>query len=236
MQGKQRVREHPRISAAKMGEFLDAPAHHRERILQDQKFPPDFKTPLYKDAYDACQRAFLKGGNVSATLQAAADKLRGKPCTSSWDVTSVACSISALEHLAALYPRLSLKGVTGLPVPHHGLDQKIEGVTISAYPSALLQQEKDGEEWAGALLPVFRKEKALTKRGGRIVADLLRGALVHSRVFDTRTIKPEFCLVVDVFHGGVHFAPRGRKRLGVELESACRQIAVLWPAIGTRAA
>jgi hypothetical protein len=87
----------------------------------------------------------------------------------------------------------------------------------------------------GGLL-VFRKERALTKRGGRVVADLLRGALAHSRVENTRTIKPEFCLEVDVFHEGVHLAPRGRKRLGIELESACRQIATLWPAIGTRAA
>lgn len=236
MQGEQRVREHPRMSAAKMGEYLDAPAHHREQILHDQKFPPDFKTVRYKDAYDACQRAFIKGGNVGATLLAAADKLRGKPCNSPWDETSLACSISGLEHLAALYPRLGLKGVTGRPVGPRGLAHSIQGVTISAYPSALLRQEKDGEEWNGALLLVFRKEKALTKRGGRVVADLLRGALAESRVVNAHTIKPEFCLVVDVFHEGVHHAPRSRKRLGSEIESACWQIAVLWPAIGTRAA
>lgn len=109
-------------------------------------------------------------------------------------------------------------------------------MTISSYPSAFLRQEKDGEEWTGALLLVFRKEKALTKRGGRVVAGLLRGTLEQSRVVNTRTIKPEFCLVVDVFHEGVHHAPRSRKRLGIEIESACRQIAILWPAIGTRAA
>ncbi len=93
-----------------------------------------------------------------------------------------------------------------------------------------------GSGWCETSTIGFRKEKALTKRVGKAVADLLRGALAQSRVFDTRTIKPEFCLVVDVFHEGVHHAPRGRKRLGVEIESACREIAILWLAIGTRAA
>jgi len=46
-----------------------------------------------------------------------------------------------------------------------------------------------GEERTGALLLVFRKEKALSKHGGNAVAELLRGAVVQSRLVHPLSVK-----------------------------------------------
>jgi len=99
------------MSAAKMGEYLDAPAHRRERTLQDQKFPPTVQTVPYRDTYGICQRAVIRGGDVVSSLLGAAGKLRAKPCETPFEVTALACSIAAVEGFAALFPTLGLKGV-----------------------------------------------------------------------------------------------------------------------------
>jgi hypothetical protein len=236
MRGEERVRQHPRMSAPKMGEYLDAGAPRRERILQDQKFPPTVQTVPYRDATDVCQRAVLRGGDVASSLLGAANALRGKPCTTQFEATSLACSLAGIEKFAALFPKLGLNGVTGTYAGPRGLAQSIQGVGISAYPLAVLRHEARGQERTGALLLVFRKEKPLTKKAGTAAADLLRGAVAQSGLVHRLTVKPELCIVVDVFHGAVHHAPRSRARLSNEIESACREIAIRWPTLGRRAA
>lgn len=124
----------------------------------------------YRDAYNVCQQALLRGGNVVSTLLGAAKTLRGKPCTTPFEVTALACSISAIQQFAALFPKLGLKGVVGTQLGRRGLPQHIQGVAISAYPSAILRYEARRDEHAGALLIVFRKEKALTKHAGTAAA------------------------------------------------------------------
>lgn len=235
-EGEGRVRLHPRVSVAKMAEYLEATANRRERILQDQKFPPDFQTTTYRDAYEVTRRALIRGGDVVASLRAAAGKLQSKPCASSHDARSLACSIAAIELFATLYPKLGLSGVEATFVGHRRVAQWVEGVTISAYPLVLLKRLVRGSDQVGALLLVFRKDEALTKHGGDATAELLRGAVVEGGLIAPSSIKPELCLVVDVFHSGVHHAPRNRKRLISEIESACREISVLWPAVGRRVA
>jgi hypothetical protein len=64
MIAEQRGREQPRISAPKMGEYLEATAPRREVILRDQKFPAAFKTARYQPAADAIRRALLQGGGA----------------------------------------------------------------------------------------------------------------------------------------------------------------------------
>src|SRR5689334_13631596 len=51
-----------RISAAKMGEYVDATALRREGILRDQKFPPQVKTVRYERARRAICAALVGGG------------------------------------------------------------------------------------------------------------------------------------------------------------------------------
>ncbi len=93
-----------------------------------------------------------------------------------------------------------------------------------------------GHDRAGALFLAFRKKKPLPTRAGTAVAELLRRGLEKSGLVNPLNIKPEFCVVVDVFRDRVYLAPRGRKILGYEIESACREIAILWPSVGRRAA
>jgi hypothetical protein len=92
-------------------------------------------------------------------------------------VTSLACSIAGIEHFAALFHKLRLKGIAGTPVGPRGFTQSIQGVAISAYPLAILRHEAREQERTDALLVVFRKEKPLSKQSGTAAADLLRGAV-----------------------------------------------------------
>lgn len=224
-----RVRFQPRVTAAKLGEYLTVPAHRRERILHDQKYPAEFITTRYRRAYDAIRVSLLAGGDVVGRLLSKASLIESDVATTRFQAETIRDSAQAVRLLAKLFPELPLKGITPTMTGTQSFSFWVEGVEISAMPIVLLQRTKrDGSVENGALMVAMAKRLKLSDHSGRAVAEILREALLEAGYLNVR---PRMCLVVDVFSRRVFDAPVRSQRLANEIESACREIAVRWPAI-----
>ena len=229
MQLHNQMRAQPRMSAAKMGEYLDANAHRRERILRDQKFPPAYKTVRYENARRAIQVALTEGGDVGARLTDFVRRAEGQLAGTAYQADSNRCCADAVRRFGALVDSLALDGVVATRPSNASLLIQVEAVDVSVAPAVLLQRTgRDRGLHAGALIPVFRKEQPLGTRGGRAVAELLRRALVECGY---RPVNAELCVVVDVFSGEVTRASKRYQRITDEIAAACREIAVRWPSL-----
>lgn len=219
-------RRNPRMSAPKLGEYVDCGATRRERIIRDQKFPADFITARYRDAEDAIRASMLSGSALSR-LSENAQMLDMKEATNAHQAEVRASCAQAVRRFARMYADLPLAGVTPMLIDNRKM--QIEGVEVSVRPTLRLQRRnRSGVEECGAMLLVMSKSIKLTDRSGGAVAALLRQALVEAGFAN---VHPSLCMVVDVFARKVYTPPRATKRLSHEIACACREIAARWPAL-----
>ena len=223
-----RVRESPRASAQKLGEYIDVvSASRRERVVRNQKYPDDFIVTRYRDAFNSIRASLLSGVEVPTRLGERATEIGRRVATTRNAETTKACCVQALEKFSLIYPTLPLKEVTATIAPDMRL--VIEGLRVSIQAAVMLtRQTREGVVETGGLLLVFRKEAALGKKGGAAVAELLRRGLVATA---GRPVVHELCVVVDVFSSQVFQPPRRSVRLNAEIESACREIVARWNAV-----
>ena len=222
-----KVREAARISAPKMGEFVDASDARRKTILRDQKFWTSGKRLVYHDA-ELVMRAALFSSDVSALLSVGAKGLKGKTVTSEPARIARDCSIEAITRFRALYGTLDLTGVETLMSPVAGYHLAIEDVDVSVRPLVRLKRENAAGVQYGGLLLVLRKEEGLSDSAGKCVAELQRLALVDAFPAGSK-IDRSLCIVLDVFHGSVWTAPKHGRKLMKEVRDVCWTIARLWP-------
>lgn len=216
------------MSAAKMGEYLEASAPRRERILLDQKFPRPFMSTRYKKAEAVIRAAMLQGGDVVRRVRDERRELRARPTTTPFQETAKRNCLQALRRFSDLYPDLRLADVTVVQGERVALHLRVAGVAISVFPSLVFERVIRGEERSGAVLFVFRKTSALGERAGKATTELLRRAL---EVAGHENVSPADCLVVDVFGRKVFKATPYGQRVFKEIASACREISVRWPSL-----
>lgn len=222
-----RVRLKPRISVAKLGEYMDvAKASRRETIIRDQKFLTAYKASRYRDAFNSIRAALLSGDDVLRQLGHWEMTVAARFASTKYQADTKACCVDAIRAFARLYPRLPLHGLTAAPV--QPLTLTIANVPVSVYPTVSLARQVRGATECGGLLLVFRKEAPLGRNGGRAAAEVLRRALLNA---GGQPVRADLCVVIDVFGGGVFTAPSHSKQLMADIESACREIAVRWPAV-----
>lgn len=230
MSPERRVRERPRISAPKMGEYLTAAAARRERLLLDQRFPPTFKQIWYRDAENAIQAALISGDDVVTRLIESARLLGTHVATTRFRNSAKRCCSQAIRRLALLFPQIPTRDARFRCPGQISFFLTVEGVLISIRPLALSRRNVKGNIRSGGVLAVFRKGEALSERGAKAVAELLRRALEDSGL---ESVHPSDCVVVDVFSGEIYSASTRGKRISSDIASACREIAVRWPALAT---
>jgi hypothetical protein len=222
----------PRISVHKLGTYLEAGPFDREKILRDQKYPADFQRLRYRDAEDAIRRA-LFSTDVKASLVDGAQRISAKMAGTKWAQQAQEGCLLAIEKFSDMLDSLDLDDASLVRVGRPSLQQRVDGLLISTRPLALIRRATRKGERFGAILVVARKEEALTLKGGKAIAVLLRRALVANGVYTSEQIDPQLCVVVDVFHNGVFEAPPRSKRVVEEIRSACREIVARWPFIAS---
>lgn len=229
MPDERRVRVNPRISAPKMGEYLAASAARRERILMDQKFPPTFKQARYRDAEAAMRGALLSDTDTARRLEEHAERIARLPATTTFEESARDCSVLALRRFARMVDELPTAGANFSPVSQEALVLRLEGVAVSVFPLVTSRRVVRGRVRTGAILAVMRKTEPVGDIAGKAIAELLRRALTQSGYED---VHPADCIVVDVFQGEHFTAPVRGERILSDIRSACREIAVRWPALG----
>lgn len=224
-----RVREKPRMSSPKLGEYLNSSrAGRRERIIHDQKFVSDFMVVRYASAEQAIRVALLSE-DTEKRIDDGLRNLRARATRTTFQDDAKRNCIDALHAFAKLLPDLALDGVRVSTTGQPTFAQMIESVVVSSRPLVLLSREnKDGSVQRGALQIVLRKEAVLDDRGGEAVALILKEALCNAGHIN---VSPKLCMVLDVFGGKVFCAPTRSSRLLDDIKSACREIAVRWPAV-----
>jgi hypothetical protein len=226
-----KVRERPRMSAPKLGEYMDVRnAHRRERIIFDQKFPATFKVAHYSNAESAVRSALLDGGHVETTLEQRATVLGARTSVNKHRADAQRNCIDGIGAFGLLWNSLGLEGVYRL-APVGQLMVLVDGVELTARPTVLLRRElPNGRVENGALQIVFRKEAALERRGAEAAAFVLHRALLRAGHDATAKL----CIIADVFAGQWYAAPLMSKRLRNEVGATCREIAVRWAVIQAR--
>ena len=222
-----RAQSRPRISAPKLGEYMDVlSARRRERIVYNQAFPSAFITARYQEAFSAVRASLLSGGDVIQQLTAHAERIERMPAGTAHRANAQTCSAQAIRRFAALVDSLGFAGMEVTAPEARSMKVPIEGVTVSVMPAVLLSRTQAREPRVhGAMLVVMNKTIGLSDRSGEAVAELLRQALCGAGF---EQVRPEMCLVVDVFRDRVYRAPRASKRVSGEIASACREIAMRW--------
>jgi hypothetical protein len=221
-----RHRIDPRTSLSKLGEYLVAPPGRRRNIIQDQKNPKAFIVANYREAYGPLAECLVAGGDPRF-LDRHLHKWRTQPLRSDFDARCRPLCIEAAEAFQVLLAagRLShLTFATGI----EKASLMIGGVEVSISPDVLVA----GPE-AGAAKIYLSKTGPLTKDvGKRPGSSSYAATTLHQWVeHELGGGDPAKCLVIDVFADEVYAAPRSNVQRRRDVESACREIAAVWPTI-----
>jgi hypothetical protein len=178
----QKVRPEPRISSAKLGDYMAEPRSAvRLRILRDQKIKPDAQVAWYRRAVAAMRDALIAIEDPSVTLAKAIIRIQKSPTSSKWQADDANLSAECIRHFARFLGKFNRKGLTFGPIRADAYRLAIEGVEISVYPIARIgRTNKDGTRSTGAILGIQRKAVAVSERAGTVTAELVRMALERS--------------------------------------------------------
>jgi len=227
MAQERRVRARPRISAQKLGEYLYAGPGQRERLLADQKYPPAIKTARYRNAENTIRASLVSGENVVDRLDRGVQTVSALIPETRWQDVSNRCCVQAIRGFALLFPQLPTANADFSPPGGTAMTLNVEGVAVSVYPLVLSRRQVRGRVRQGAILAVFQKTDPLEERERKAAAEVLHRALAQMSQPD---LHPSDCLVVDVFSGQFSCAAESQ-RMFSNISSACREIAVRWPAL-----
>ncbi len=221
------IRESPRVSVNKLGEYLTASPARRKRIIHDQKHPCDPQYLRYPEA-SAAIADFLCRGLNARILHDHQERFFHTVPQSEFEAQRLQLCIEALDRFAALMPLLELDDMIISAVGAEPPVLEVAGVTISVRPEVVLQMvDRRGESKVGLLKLYFAKWHPLDERSGQYIATLLQSFaerhLRHLGPVDHRLVR-----VVDVFAGTLFHAPRANARRLHDVELACEEIGALW--------
>ena len=229
------VRVNARLSINKLGEYLEASAGRRERILRDQKFPKEVVVLYYKEAADAiCE--YIRSGFDVASLDKQYQELGEKPTTTVRQVKRLNDCLQAFEKFHNLSETELISKLDGFRILSAPMAPKegtisIEGVEVSLRPEFYIRgTDKRGNEIKGLLKLYISRNQPLTKYTAEAIAAV---SMEHLGCLSDPPGRPDasIVLVADVFAQAIYVAPKSTKRLMQDVTAACREIARSWEQI-----
>jgi len=228
----------PRISAAKLAEYVVADPSRQETIVKNAKRAQKAIFFPYGQVRSALPRAFSPGGLRADFLQQRAAEVAVAPWDTDWKAADNKRSSDALKKLALIATDFKLTNAVLLPHPQTGSTAlRIEGVRVSVWPEVIFSVAQRGlTKVGGIILNTGQNESLSLDRGnGRhTVADYLTVLLyrmLETHLKSEGTPSHTKCFAVDIFRSKIHAAPPSHKTLLNHLEAACRIIAMRWESI-----
>jgi hypothetical protein len=221
------VRESPRVSVSRLGEYLVASPAGRKRIIHEQKHPCEPQYLRYPEASLALTEFLCKGLNAGV-LRAHLERFATTVPQDDFDAHRLRLCAEALERFAEVVPKLEMEDVIVSAVGAEPPVLEVSGVAISVRPEVVLQvMDRHGHNRVGLLKLYFAKHHPLDERSGHYIATLLQSyAERHLRPLGP--VEPRLVRVVDVFAGTIFSAPRAHTRRLSDVRLACEEIAERW--------
>jgi hypothetical protein len=225
------VRQDPRISLNKLGEYMVATPRRRRRIVLEQKRPPEFQTARYTEAQDAITSFLANGAGDDSPLADALRRLSEISPRTEWDAQRIQLCTEAIES----FMDCDNFGFMGdMTVSAGATDQpklQVANVSISVRPEILLEgSDRTGERIFGAVKLYIGKTIPLTRESGAYVATTLH-QYVDEQFGSKGTAGHRKCVVLDVFANELYEAPRAFQRRREDIEAACEEISRAWPVL-----
>lgn len=231
MAKEQRVREEPRISINKLGEYLGASPRRRRTIIEQQKRPPTFIVTYYQDAQDAITRYIADATNDDKIILEAIAQLEGSTPSTEWDEQRINLCVEALE---SFLDHASVLSNISCLTPHPGDDEAaklvVKGVDVSIRPNIILRgTDRKENPVVGALKLAFGKTQSLDDTTGRYIATAIHQWVETFMTANDEAVSLKCSCVFDVFSGRLFSAPRSFTRRRQDIEAACDEIKHVWP-------
>lgn len=225
------TREAPRLSVAKIAEYVSATPARRKRIILDAKEPMTFIVNTYVNAKDTLVDYFTAENlNLEDILSAMERLKRARADTPNAQQNQRLCIEALGRFIVAAADLDHLEGFKRNKGPKSAKKLPVNGVDISVQPEVILRLTVKGKRTVGAVKLVFSKNSPLSTAQGECIAALLNEHLQDIKKAN-ETVAVKHCLVVDVFAGQVFTAPRAFKRKMKDVEAACEEIAGRWDAL-----
>lgn len=224
-----KVRQEPRISANKLGEYLVASPSRRRTILQDQKYPDEFKVARYKEATQAISRFLAGGAKDLQILQKAIALLEATSPQTTFQSQDRELSIQALKAVISNHNQWSFSGLKLAHGAANVAPLTISGVQVSVRPEIVATSaDKKGKLIVGAIKLHLPKTSRPNKDAAQYVTTLLHWH-ASERLEDQGMPSFNLCKLVDVHGGMIHDAPKAMTRRRTDIDVACQEIAMVWP-------
>jgi hypothetical protein len=224
----ERIRPEPRITANKLGEYMDASAARRERIIADQKRPKVYRGVRYEEAQEVITEFLVGGAKDTMYVLREIEELRNAVAETEWESPNNRLCAVALESFLDLRDDLALDGLELSRGDSQPSKLRIGGVEVSVRPEVVVSRtDRRGETITGAIKLYFPKSYPLTDKAGEYVATMVRQFMVEHQPIPGK-VHHTLCRVVDVSQGRVFTAPLCYRRRHVDLEAACREIYRAW--------
>lgn len=229
-------REHPRISANQLADFMTAGAHSQLCIIERAREPANFIVTRYRIARETISQALLDPRRANGLIESARDNLEQRvddPSLSPFQRSDASLSLDALTAFDRL--RNQLAGYTFKAPPPRWPYLHIAGVDISVNIDLVIETERQGKLLRGGV--IFRlsrpeedeRDAARNRRLERatIAATLVRMQL-GSCASQEQQVHHPICMSVDVQGGEIVSAPRSYRRRERDIEASCRIIQSMW--------
>lgn len=223
-----KVRQEPRLSINKLGEYLTSSATRQNSILRTSKYPKGSIVARYNDFYSMLS-PFVESGLDSEVLRQLVDEIQSAEARSKWHKQNKSLNIELIQALEKSIYSIDLEDCYIKDLSSSSGHLMINGVDVSVRPDLLLWKEVKGERVYGGIKFHLPKTHHLDETSGQYIASVLKRYLLSLK--GVHTVKDEMCYVIDVPQNTVYNSPKSYKKRWLDIEAQCFQIAAIWKQI-----
>ncbi|WP_165253344.1 hypothetical protein [Paludisphaera soli] len=218
----------PRFTLNAFMRYLSANASGRRSITLRQKYPSRHQEVYYDAAADVLRRFIADGMGDSSILEGGMAAI----AESAPEVVvphHIRANVEVVEAFRDPRPKLHFGGLAPSSAAGPQSSLFVAGVELVIRPEVLLEGLVDGEARGGALKFYFSKGHSLTRSAASYGALLLKRYCEEGLPGDAIVLN-KLCIICDVRAAEIHHAPEATMRREREIEAACAEIALRWPA------
>lgn len=226
-----KVKQTPRISVNKLGEYLVSRAGRQTRILRNQKFPPEFIVPFYKDSQESISRFLASNMENISILEQKIQMLGQSHIETVWDARRISNNIDAIEAFINMLDEIDLKETAPRLGEHAPQTLLIQNVEVSVRPDVVLTGVgKKETQLVGGIKLHFPRTNPLSKEAAGYVSAAMHLYCDTCLPDEGEPFGP-YCMVMDIGSQTVWPGIKSYKSRQRDIQDACAQIAALWPSI-----